>query len=149
MHWGKGGDWMDRSTRPRLFGWRGATLIAVGVVIGSLVLAPGIGLAAKFLTKNQVKKRYLGNTVVVSQSGSVASNTPTPVTLNCPPGLQATGGGADAPGVYNGTTVTNIVVELEERPISAAGRSVGWYMEVYGAGSPSPVPFTAHAVCSK
>jgi hypothetical protein len=139
---------MDRFTRSRLLGWRGATLIAVGVVVGSLVLAPGIGMAAKFLTKNQVKKRYLGNTVVVTQAGSVASGAMTPVTLNCPPGLQATGGGADSAGVYNGSTVNNIVIELEERPISA-GRSVGWYIEVLGSGSPSPIPFTAFAVCSK
>ncbi|HEX2025416.1 MAG TPA: hypothetical protein VHH92_03370 [Actinomycetota bacterium] len=139
---------MDRSTRPRLFGWRGATLIAVGLVVGSLVLAPGIGIAAKFLTKQQVKKRYLGNTVIVTQNGSAPNTAGTPVTLNCPSGLQATGGGATAPGVYNASTVTNFLIVLEDRPINA-GRSVGWYLEVVGQGSPAPVPFTAFAVCSK
>jgi hypothetical protein len=139
---------MDVSTRPRLFGWRGATLVVVGVVIGSLALAPGVGLAAKFLTKQQVKKRYLGNTVVVSQSGTVGTTAAIPVTLNCPSGLQATGGGADAPGVYDASTVNNFIITLEDRPISA-GRSVGWYLEIVGQGSPAPVPYTAFAVCSK
>ena len=138
----------DVARRSRLFGWRGVTLIVVGVALGALTIAPGLGLAAKFLTKQQVKKRYLGNTVIVAQTGSAADSAATPVTLNCPPGLQATGGGADAPGVYDGSTVNNFIIALEDRPINA-GRSVGWYLEVVGQGSPAPVPFTAFAVCSK
>jgi hypothetical protein len=141
---------MDVSTRPRVFGWRGAVLIVVGVAVGALTIAPGVGLAAKFMTKQQVKKRYLGNTTVVTQAGSAPANTSVPVTLNCPSGRQATGGGADGPGVYDGSTVQDLPVTLESRPVNSGGRSTGWYMEVLGAtsGGSTSIPFTASVVCS-
>jgi hypothetical protein len=139
---------MDVSTRPRLLGWRGATLVVVGVVVGSLALAPGIGVAAKFLTKQQVKKRYLGNTTVVSQSSTTGASGASPLTVSCPPGRQATGGGADSPGVFDSSTVTNTIITVETRPLTAGAKSTGWYVEAIGAGSPTTVPFTVYAVCA-
>jgi hypothetical protein len=142
---------MDVSTRHRLFSWRGVTLIVVGVCFGALTIAPGVGLAAKFLTKQQVKKRYLGNTTIVTQPGTVAENSVVPVTLICPPGLQATGGGADSPGTYDqNATESSTVAALESRPVNSGGRSTGWYLEILGAvvGSATSVNFTASVVCS-
>jgi hypothetical protein len=142
---------MDVSTRPRLLGWRGVVLVVVGVALGALAIAPGVGLAAKFLTKQQVKKRYLGNTTVVSQSGTAQDQMATPLTLNCPSGQQATGGGVDSPGTYDQNAGnSSTVAALESRPVNAGGRSVGWYMEVLGATIPSggTVSYTASVVCS-
>lgn len=142
---------MDASARPRLLGWRGAVLIVVGLMLGALTIAPGVGLAAKFLTKQQVKKRYLGNTTIVTQAGSVPENEVVAVTLTCPPGQQATGGGADSPGTYDvNATDSSTVATIESRPVNSGGRSTGWYLELLGAtiGAPSSVSFTASAVCS-
>jgi hypothetical protein len=140
---------MDRSTRPRLFGWRGATLIAVGVVVGSLVLAPGVGLAAKFLTKQQVKKRYLGNTTIATVTGTAPANASGTADVFCPSGRQATGGGATAPGVINPSASYSGIVVLESKPIGV-GRSTGWHVEALGLNDTSTgtIQFTAYAVCS-
>jgi hypothetical protein len=140
----------DVARRPRLFGWRGVVLVLVGVSLGALTIAPGVGLAAKFLTKQQVKKRYLGNTTIVTQAGNAPTNSAVPVTLNCPVGKQATGGGADGPGVFDGSTVTGVVVALESRPVASGTRSTGWYLELLGAtsGGGTSVPYTASVVCS-
>jgi hypothetical protein len=139
------------SARPGLFGWRGVTLITVGLVIGTLALAPGVGLAAKFLTKSQVKKRYLGNTTVVAQSASGSEDQAQATTVLCPPGFQATGGGADAPGVPDlGASETDALIVLETKPLASGTTSTGWYVEtIQGAAGPdTTLEFTAYAVCA-
>jgi hypothetical protein len=101
-----------------------------------------VGSAAAFLTKAKADKRYLQNSSIVTQTQTVAASTGAILSVNCPPGRQATNGGVDAAGdlMTGGGVLTS-----ESRPI-VAGRSVGWYAEVL-AGS-TPTTATVYAVCA-
>jgi hypothetical protein len=57
---------------------RAAALLVAGTLIGASVLAPTVGLAARFLTKKKADKRYL-NTNEVLLSGATSDNQ---MTLN-------------------------------------------------------------------
>ena len=139
----------DADSRPRLLGWRGGTLLLVGVLIGALAISPGVGFAAKALTKQKAQKRYLGNTTIASAPGIAPANDASSATVDCPGDQQAVGGGADGPGVFNGTTVTKLPIMLESKPVGGP-RATGWYVEVLGAASDSSttVEYTVYAVCS-
>jgi hypothetical protein len=119
-------------------------LTAAAVAVGALAMTPAG--AAKFLTKKKAERRYLGNTTVATNTVTVPDQDGATITVPCPAGLQAVGGGADSPE-FNESSSLDGVVLLERKPQISGGRSVAWITEVVNV-SDGPVQVTAHAVCS-
>lgn len=133
--------------RPRSPVWWGVSVLAlVAVAAGALAIVPATG-APKGLTKQKADKRYLQNTSSVGNTATVPADTGATITVLCPPGLQATDGGADSPALFT-TSGDDIMTITETFPVQAGARSIGWTVEVLNAGD-NPLPITAHAVCSK
>jgi hypothetical protein len=126
---------------------RSVPLSLAAILIGAVILTPAVSGAATFLTKAKARKLFLENTNVVVTSGPVASSSGTSFTLNCPPGMQAVGGGADSPAPPLQSGSTALLLLNENKPIQSGARSIGWYVEVANLGDPQTV--TAYAVCSK
>jgi hypothetical protein len=94
---------------------------------------------------------FLGNISEVTTTTTVANNSGQSITVLCPPGQQAVGGGAKSPGqIVTGTEPTAMFI-LESYPLISGGRSVGWVVEVFNQqlSSPQSISVTASAVCSK
>jgi hypothetical protein len=126
---------------------RTVSLAVAGVIVASMVITPGVSMAAKIFTMRKAAKISLGNTVTVTQTGTTAaSGTAQAVTVMCPSGHQALNGGVDSPAVA-GSTPTGYLWQMVSVPVNSGGRSVGWYIEFLDATS-APTPFTAYAVCS-
>jgi hypothetical protein len=124
--------------------WRAVSILVLGLLLGSV--GSGVGVAAqKGLTKKKADKKFLQNTTVVQQTGAAGGTQAVPMSVNCPPGFQAVGGGADSPAVYTGGS--DAAIMFESRPVQSGARSVGWYVEVIGVGTGQNV--TVYAVCSK
>jgi hypothetical protein len=138
-------------------------LAAISLVAGALIISP-VGAAAP-LTKAKVKKiakkvankvvtqrsvEFLGNTAVVTQKRTFPASMDTQgdrITVNCPSGLQATGGGADSPALFTGAG-GQIMIILESKPVVSGTTSTGWEVEVLVGTDTSSLEVTAHAVCS-
>ncbi len=129
---------------PRLT-WRSAPLVLAGMIAGAVLLSPAVGGAAAFLTKKKADKRYLGNNTVVTSTATVPSGDGATVTVPCPAGQQATGGGVDSP--LSGSSTSDALLIQESKPVVTGTRTSGWNVEVYNA-TPSPTTITAYAVCS-
>jgi hypothetical protein len=126
---------------------RSVPISILAILVGALLLTPAVGGAAAFLTKQKAKKLFLENTNVVTTSAPVAAGSGAQFTVNCPPGMQAVGGGADSPAPPLASGSTALLLIDESKPIQAGARSIGWYLEVANLGDPQTV--TAYAVCSK
>jgi hypothetical protein len=123
---------------------RGVAALVIGALaVGALAATPAV--AGKFLTKKRGDKLFLGNTTEATVASTVAAGTGATITVNCPPGQQATDGGADSPVLFDGTG-TEAMILAESAPVVSGARSVGWTTEVINAGS-SPLTITGHAVC--
>jgi hypothetical protein len=135
---------MTRSAKsPR---WRMVSILVLGLLLGSV--GSGVVVAAqKGLTKKKADKKLLQNTTIVQQTGTVGMPNASPVSVNCPAGSQAVGGGADSPAFVGGGGGMDARIMFESRPIQSGARSVGWYVEAVGAGAGTQV--TVYAVCSK
>jgi hypothetical protein len=120
-----------------------AGLVIGALAVGALAATPAV--AGKFLTKKRGDKLFLGNTTEATATSTVAAGTGATITVNCPPGLQATDGGADSPALFDGSG-TEAMLVAESAPVVSAGRSVGWTTEVVNLGS-NPLTITGHAVC--
>jgi hypothetical protein len=79
----------------------------VATLVGAVILTPAISGAATFLTKQKGNKLFLGNTRQVTQTQSIPSNTGQALTALCPPGQQATGGGASSAAMFTGSGSTS------------------------------------------
>lgn len=126
---------------------RTMSLAVAGVIVAGAVITPGVSLAAKVFTLKKAQKISLGNTSTVTVAGTATSEVATPTTVLCPPGHQATNGGADSPALGNLSGMTGFPWLLISVPVSSGGRSVGWYVEVYNPGTTAQ-PYTAYAVCA-
>lgn len=127
---------------PRI-GWRSLPLLVAGLIAGAFVLSPAVGEAATFLTKKKADKRYLGNNIVAQATQTIPNNEGGTITVSCPPGRQATGGGMDSPLTPGPTSILYLE---ESKPVLFGVRAVGWNIEV-GNPTSSPVNVTAYAVC--
>jgi hypothetical protein len=127
---------------PRI-GWRSLPLLVAGMIAGAFVLSPAVGEAAQFLTKKKADRRYLGNTVVSTVTQAIPNNEGGSVTVTCPPGRQATGGGMDTPLT---PSPGSFLFLDESKPVLNGVRTSGWNVEV-GNPTSSPVNVTAYAVC--
>jgi hypothetical protein len=118
-------------------------LVTLGLVLGSM--GSGVGIAAKKgVTKKKADRKFLQNTTIVQQNFPVVSDQVTPLSVPCPPGFQAVGGGVDSPSPNN----PNIdMIATEQRPILSGSRATGWYVEA--AGQDAGASVTVYAVCSK
>jgi hypothetical protein len=143
---------MHRLGRASKVGARPLALTVAAIVVGAAILTPAVSGAAAFLTKQKANKLFLGNTVEVTTTTTVANNTGQSMTVLCPPGQQAVGGGAKSPGTVINGTEPNVMFVLESYPVINGGRSVGWTVEVFNSqlgGGSGPISVTASAVCSK
>lgn len=123
--------------------WRSVSIIVIGLMLGSV--GSGVGIAAlKGVTKKKADKKFLQSTTIVQQTFPVNISTVTPLSVPCPPGYQAVGGGIDSPSTHTGGIE---MIATEQRPILSGARSTGWYVEAAGTGAASSV--TVYAVCSK
>jgi hypothetical protein len=138
---------MTRGTQPRPARWRSVAVITLGLMVGSV--GTGVGIAAlKGVTKKKGDRKFLQNTVIVQQTFTVGGGQVSPLSVPCPPGFQAVGGGVDSPALYNpGGGSSDVLIATEQRPILSGTRSVGWYVEAAGSGT-ATTP-TVYAVCSK
>jgi hypothetical protein len=128
---------------------RSVAIAVATVIAGAALLAPAVGQAAAFLTKQKARKLFLENTTVTSAPATVTNGQGAAIQVSCPPGLQATHGGVDSPHLStNGSGFGNNLLTNESRPILSGARSVGWYVEVANTTS-SPLTASAYAVCSK
>lgn len=126
---------------------RSVPISILAILVGAVMLTPAVSGAAAVLTKQKAKKLFLENTNVITQSAPVADGTGAAFTVNCPPGMQAVGGGADSPAPPFTTGSTVVLLIAETKPIQAGARSIGWYTEVINLADAQTV--TAYAVCSK
>jgi hypothetical protein len=129
------------------FNRRTMTLAVAGAIVAGAVITPGVSMAAKVFTLRKAAKISLENTSTFTVQGTAAAEKATPTTVNCPPGQQATSGGADSPSLAN-TMTSSYPWLLVSVPVSSGGRSTGWYVEVYNGGT-TPQSYTAYAVCAK
>jgi hypothetical protein len=125
--------------------WRAIPLVLVGLIAGAFLLSPAVGQAAAFLTKKRADRRYLGNNTVLTSTATAAPDEGTSLTVPCPPGQQATGGGVDSP-LFGNSSMDALLIQ-ESKPVVTGTRTSGWNVEVYNATS-GPVSITAYAVCS-
>jgi hypothetical protein len=133
---------MTEGTKRRPARWRSVAVITLGLMVGSV--GTGVGIAAlKGVTKKKADRKFLQNTTVAQQTFTVGGGSVSQLSVNCPAGFQAVGGGIDSPSLYP----SGIVIATEQRPIQAGPRSVGWYVEAAGSGPGTTV--TVYAVCSK
>jgi hypothetical protein len=133
---------MTRGTQRRPARWRSVAVITLGLMVGSV--GTGVGTAAlKGVTRKKADRKFLQNTTIVQQSFTVGGSQVSQLSVPCPAGSQADGGGIDSPASYP----TGVVIATEQRPIQAGARSVGWYVEAAGSGAGTSV--TVYAVCSK
>lgn len=122
-----------------------AGLVLAMVALSAVALTPAV--AATF-TKKKADKRFLGNTAVASTTTTMAGGAGGTVTVLCPSGRQAVGGGVSTPGfIANNSGPFNGILTLERKPLMSGGRSVGWVVEVINAGS-NPLAVTGHAICT-
>lgn len=137
---------MTRGTQRRPARWRSVAVITLGLMLGSV--GSGVGIAAiKGVTKKKGDKKFLQNTVIVQQTFTVGGSQVSPLSVPCPPGFQAVGGGVDSPALYDPGGSGDLLIATEQRPILSGTRSVGWYVEAAGSGA-ATTP-TVYAVCSK
>jgi hypothetical protein len=128
---------------------RTVSLAVAGVIVASMVISPGVSMAAKIFTMQKAAKISLGNTVTVTQAGTTDGSGGAQVfaaTVSCPPGHQALNGGADSPAAV-GSTPSGYTWLIVSVPVISGGRSVGWFVEILDSSS-SPTSFTAYAVCA-
>jgi hypothetical protein len=126
---------------------RSVPLSLAAILIGAVILTPAVSGAATFLTKAKAKKLFLENTSVVTTTATVGPSSGTAITVSCPAGRQAVGGGVDSPAPPLQSGSTSLLILNESRPIQSGARSVGWYMEIAELGQQQTA--TAYAVCSK
>lgn len=137
---------MENLVKTHRFTWRRMALVAVAIVAGATLIAPTVGNTATFLTKRRANKLYLGNTVIVSSTATLAPATGQAITVMCPPGRQAVDGGFI--GDATGTSLQGTLL-VESYPVTSGARSVGWVIEAINNDSSNPHSGTAQAVCSK
>jgi hypothetical protein len=106
------------------------------------VLSPAVGEAAAFLTKKKADKRFLGNTLVATTSVPAPENEGTTLTVPCPGGRQASGGGVDSPV----GSETEFIYLNESKPTMNGARTSGWNVEIVTSGG-APTTATVYAVC--
>jgi hypothetical protein len=135
---------MENLVKVHRFTWRRLALVAVAIVAGATLIAPTVGNTATFLTKRKANRLYLGNTVIVSTTATLAPQTGQAVTVQCPPGRQAVDGGF----VTDVSLSSGGSLPTESYPVPSGARSVGWTVEAFNSDSASH-PVTVHAVCSK
>ena len=125
--------------------WRAIPLVLVGLVAGAFLLSPVVGHAANFLTKKKADRRYLNNNTVLTVPAIVSNGDGAVVTVTCPPGQQATGGGVDSP-LFGDDAGSSILIQ-ESKPVVTGTRTSGWNVEVLN-NTMAPTSITAYAVCS-
>jgi hypothetical protein len=123
-----------------------AVLTVALLAMGALAVTPAT--AGKFLTKKRGDKRFLGNTTEVTTTTNLPPETGAVVTALCPPGRQATGGGASTPYNWPGSPSQEAIITTESKPVLSGSRSVGWTSEVINASPSTTIPVTAEAVCA-
>lgn len=123
---------------------RSVPLVLAGMIAGAGLLSPAVGGAASFLTKKKADMRYLGNNTVVTITAPIAAGEGATINVPCPPGQQATGGGADSP-LFGADSGSAISIE-ESKPVVTGTRTSGWNVEVLNGGG-SPISVTVYAVC--
>ena len=133
-----------KESHTRSMRWRSISILVLGLMLGSF--GSGVGMAAKEVTKKKADRKLLQNTTIVQQTFTVGDETASPLTVLCPAGQQATGGGIDSPALLT-EGGSDAMVPFEQRPVITNGRSTGWYAEVAGEGT--GVTATIYAVCSK
>lgn len=116
-------------------------------LLGAAILTPAVGGAATFLTKQKANKLFLGNTREVTQTVAIPNGETRVISVLCPSGFQATGGGADSPALVT-TIGGDLMLILDSAPMGA-GRSIGWQVEVLAQSAGPTLDVTASAVCSK
>jgi hypothetical protein len=136
---------MEALRNPPRLALRSVPLIVAGLVAGALVLAPAVGQAAAFLTKKKADRRYLNNNTVLTVPAIVSNGDGAVVTVTCPPGQQATGGGVDSP-LFGDDAGSSILIQ-ESKPVVTGTRTSGWNVEVLN-NTMAPTSITAYAVCS-
>src|SRR5689334_8768154 len=115
-------------------------------------LSPFISASSAVTDLGTQVGQALHGTVVVTQAGMTGANTmDTELTVSCPAGYQATGGGTagefnrigvDASGPTIGGQATNSL------SVGTAGAADGWFVRVYSFNS-TVEPFKASVVCVK
>jgi hypothetical protein len=115
-------------------------------------LSPFVSASSAFTDLGSQVGQALHGTVVVTQAGMTGANMmDTELTVGCPTGYQATGGGTagtfnrigvDASGPTIGGQPTNSV------SVGTAGPADGWFVRVYSFNGTAE-PFNASVVCVK
>jgi hypothetical protein len=121
------------------------TRAIAAMIVAGAILTPAVSGAAAFLTKKKADRRYLGNTTVVKSTATVGPFGRVTLTVMCPPGQQAVGGGAESPAFR--TSSSGGMDMTENAPVQSGSRSVGWTIEAATVGG-MPVDITAVAICS-
>lgn len=131
-------------------------LVTAALTAGALSIAPA---TAHFGPFGHLKKHFLSQTIVVTDSDSVGEFVSESKTVLCPGGYQALGGGmsAETPPAGAGGA---IAIELHgsgptvggakpgATPSGTSAFADGWYVEVGGVG-PGTQGYRVSVVCAK
>jgi hypothetical protein len=126
--------------------WRAVSVLVLALMLGSFGSSAGVA-AVKGVTKKKADRKFLQTTTIVQQTFTVGNMEASPLSVQCPPGLQAVGGGVDSPALVGSGGGSDIMIPFEQRPIVSGARSIGWYVEAAGSGTGTSA--TVYAVCSK
>jgi hypothetical protein len=133
-------------TVPRLTG-KNLALTAAALLLGAWLLAPALGQAVTFLTKQKAQKLYLGNTTIATATMTVPDSRGAVIQVLCPPGRQASHGGASSAALATTDSFQGMTL-FDSYPLTSGGRSVGWVTEVFNrTDSGPPLDITAYAIC--
>ncbi len=133
-----------------------AALAVLAVLTAAALVSPAV--AAGTLTRKDVKKianqvvnkrakEFLGNTTVVMNTVTVPADTGAMITVNCPAGQQAIGGGVSSP--HFGASPMEAFFVQESGPLVAGTQATGWTTEVvFSTGGVSPIEATGYVVCA-
>jgi hypothetical protein len=123
----------------------GAALVSPAVAGGTVTKKQAKKIANQVVTKRA--KEFLGNTTVITNKVNVAADTGAMITVICPAGQQAIGGGVSSP--HFGASPMEALFVQESGPLVAGTQATGWTTEVvFSTGGVSPIEATGYVVCA-
>ena len=148
---------------------KGIALLLMGMVLGAALITPAgahVGGTVSHLwtqhikpkvtslvyTKAQSNARYLGNTVTVVASDTVANGGFATLTVDCPTGYTAVGGGVDPFGVLTMDVTSSNPLIQDTRTLLTGdgqqGKATGWMGAVTNT-SGSTKSYKVSVICAR
>jgi hypothetical protein len=144
--------------RGRVKFWNGALLVGAGALIGLMLLTPALAAHRRLSVWQRVRphadSRYLQNsTVRVSATHEVAAAATDTVSIDCPAGKQAIGGGVDVDQPATGLSVVANGPTVQSGGMLSTTAGVhppasGWKVSIVNDDVTTAHEFVVGVICS-